>query len=210
MNKLLKIILVIFIIFVVVFSAIKIISQINQVVIVSVQPDLYQQFDIYQGVTLELNKVISQSFFDSCNVKTKPFVSVELNYENNNLIISPKSRFQYSQPYQIFIECHNFSNIISFETMPYELLNDTSKAGIQIEKDIEFAQEIEKVFQDEPWREKLPLKGDNYEVNYLQSTNNYIVSFSKPVGSDLTVENILPEIKFQLKEIGAPDLEFVW
>lgn len=210
MNKYLKILLAVFVVFVLILSIIRVIARINQIVIVSVQPDLYQQLDIYQEISLELNKSVSQNFINSCSIKAEPFVGIELNYENNKLIISPQPRFQYSQPYQVFIECHNFSNIISFETMPYELLDDTSKAGIQVEKDIEFAQEIERVFQNEPWREKLPLKGENYEVNYLQSTNNYIVSFSKPVGSELTVEDILPEIKFQLKEIGAPDLEFVW
>lgn len=210
MNKFLKILLVILLVFIAITSIIRAISKINQVVVISVQPDLFQKLDIYQEITLELNKSTSQAFINSCNIKTEPFVGVELGYENKNLIVSPKSRFQYEQAYQIFVECQNFSTVISFETMTYEQLNDSSKAGIQIQKDIEFAQEIEQVYQSEPWREKLPLFGENYEVNYLQSTNNYIVSFNKPVGSELTIEDILPTIKTRLEEIGAPDLEFVW
>jgi hypothetical protein len=210
MNKLLKILLAIFFIFILIISVIRAITKINRVVVVSVQPDLFQKLDIYQEITLELNKSMSQAFVDSCNIKTEPFTEIELGYDNKNLVVSPKSRFQYAKVYQIFIECQNFSTIVSFETAPYEQLNDKSKAGIQIEKDIEFAQEVEQVYQSEPWREKLPLFGENYEVNYLQSTNNYIVSFNKPVGSELTIEDILPTIKARLEEIGAPDLEFVW
>ncbi len=168
-----------------------------------------EPFKVFDPIEVTLNKPISDQFLKSCGLTITPKTDGSLSANKNILRFTPTSNLAYATTYQVNLLCANISFQSSFVTQSIQELTPADEQHIQTSLDYEVGQQFQKMNQEQPWRQKLPIKKSTYELLYSQDQNKYFVYLSVS-GATVPKAQIEADIQSELQKIGAPQLPLLY
>lgn len=159
----------------------------------------------------QYNKNFPNNFTDSCQIESSPETLFNIKTNESSFTITPGTKLEDDSDYQLTIVCQqNFQLTFSIHTKIFEEYSLEELLKLQTQLDQDFAAEIESVYIQDPWREKLPIFENEYTVTYSQVDNMYLVTLKLPPNSSPDAEELEKQILKNLEEINAPTLPIYW
>lgn len=210
MKKNVKIFIIVVVVALVAIAILRLLIQQLRFVVVSVDPALDQSISIFQPITLTLNKPLDQRIIDRCQAQTQPEQSISIQYQENAIQVAPEAPYQPQTQYQLQITCPDFTQTLDFITVSVDELSETDIGRLQTIRDFDTASSIKQVFEENPWRAKLPITTDEYILVYSQVEDAYLVTLTLKPNQSFDQTQIEAKIKTELTKIGAPELDIIY
>lgn len=153
-------------------------------------------------------KPVSIDQKDKVKLSTNPEITGSPSWSADNITLSliPTKSLNVEQRYSLTVRWDSSSYSWNFTTPPIKNLSLEEQMKLQAEADKNYAQAQEKVIQEFPWYNNLPLKTVNYFV-YLDVSSKTIKAKlypqkASPVPINEQVKSLQIEITSKLKKLG--------
>jgi hypothetical protein len=136
----------------------------------------------------------------------QPSVELDVTQDNQKYYITPKTLLSTNTTYAFIVLLNNKAiRTVVYQTSTYAQATELEQQLLQQSADEEYANRLNKVFEQNPWIKKLPLVTKDYTVVYDSTTVGINIYPKRPL-SESEKQTILTQIKSQ----GIPTDNVIW
>jgi hypothetical protein len=139
-------------------------------------------------------------------VALKPQADFDSTWLANTYKIIPKTNLQNNQKYTVNVLFDNTKIYsFSFETEIFNSAVIQKYGSLQSQNDFVFGQVTKDLITKYPWYTSLPVKTNNYIVDYDFDKQEFVITFLVPIESSDQLNTLTSDVMQKLKGIGVKD-----
>lgn len=155
-------------------------------------------------VNVVFNPNIKDAAKTGISIRPNPSFDFDSTWLVNTYKIIPKAPLQNNTQYSVAVlfngkEIYSFS----FETSAFSQADIQKNGPTQSQNDYAFGQSTKAFLEKYPWYTSLPIKTNNYIIDYDSNQQKFVITFLVPIQTGDQLNSLTTEVEAKIKAIGV-------